>query len=185
MNREGLIKAALIGGVALGVLSALPVIGAFNCLCCAWVIGGGVLAAHLYIKESPVMVTLGNGVLLGLLTGAIGAVVDTVFSVPLHMALSGLGMGIAEQLKEMAEQVSGMPPEARDMLRSMASGGLGIGGVLFFVAALFKLLVYSIMAMLGGALGVAVFEKRTPSVVSPYQAPPVNIPPPPDLPGEP
>ncbi len=186
MNRESMFKPALIGGVALGVLSALPVIGAFNCFCCAWVIGGGILAAHLYVKDSPNVVTLGNGVVLGLITGMIGALVDTVFSIPLHMAMSGVGMGVAEQLREMAEEIPNMPPEARELLRSIAAGGVGIGGVIFFVAALIKLFVYGIVAMLGGVLGVALFEKRTPGSHLPsdmptYQPPPANIPPP-DIP---
>ncbi len=187
MNRENMFKPALIGGVALGVLSALPVIGAFNCFCCAWVIGGGILAAHLYVKDSPTAVTLGNGVLLGLITGVIGALVDTIFSIPLHMAMSGVGMGVAEQLREMAEEIPNMPPEARELLRSMAAGGVGIGSVLFFFSALFKLFIYGIVAMLGGVLGVALFEKRTPGARGPgdmptYQPPPVSVPPPPDTP---
>jgi len=71
MNKDSFLKSALIGGVALGVLSALPVLGAVNCLCCAWVIGGGMFAAHLYVKEAQLPVTLGTGVLLGLLAGVI------------------------------------------------------------------------------------------------------------------
>ncbi len=35
---------ALIGGVILGVLSAVPFVNALNCLCCLWVIAGGVVA---------------------------------------------------------------------------------------------------------------------------------------------
>ncbi len=187
MNRESMFKPTLIGGVALGVLSALPVIGAFNCFCCAWVIGGGMLAAYLYVKDSPIVVTLGNGVLLGLITGMIGALVDTVFSIPLHMAISGAGMGVAEQLREMAEEIPNMPPEARDLLRSMAAGGVGIGGVVFFIAALLKFFIYGIVAMLGGVLGVALFEKRTPGPpvagdLPTYQPPPASVPPPPDIP---
>ncbi|NWG13036.1 MAG: hypothetical protein HXY20_05815 [Acidobacteria bacterium] len=177
MNRESMYRPALIGGVALGVLSALPVIGAFNCACCAWVIGGGMLAAHLYVKDSPTAVTLGNGVLLGLITGLIGAFVDTVFSIPLHMAMSGVGMGVAEYLREMAEEIPNMPPEARDVLRSLAASGVGIGSVFFFIAALLKFFIYGIVAMLGGVLGVALFEKRTPgsripAEMSAYQPPP-------------
>lgn len=53
MNQEGMLKPALTGGVLLGILSALPFVSAFNCLCCAWVIGGGMLAAHLFVSSSP------------------------------------------------------------------------------------------------------------------------------------
>jgi len=182
MNQESLLKSALISGVALGVLSALPVISAVNCLCCAWVIAGGVLAAYLQVKNSVTAVSLGTGVLLGLVTGIIGAVVDTLFSIPLAMAMSGMGLGFAEQLRHMVEEVPSMPPEARETLRSLASGGVGVGSALFIFSAFFKLLVYGIMAMIGGALGVALFEKRKPGdpgVPAAYQPP---VPPPPTFP---
>jgi len=183
MNQDSFLKSALIGGVALGVLSALPVLGAVNCLCCAWVIGGGMLAAHLYVKDSPVPVTLGTGVLLGLLAGVIGAVVDTLFTIPLHMALRGSAV-MTEQLKEWADELPNLPGEYREMLRSLAGGGTAIGSFLFVATAFFKLVVYGIVAMLGGALGVAVFEKRKigtpgPDVSPPYEPPGGFTPPPP------
>ncbi len=192
MNQDSFLKSALIGGVALGVLSALPVLGAVNCLCCAWVIGGGMLAAHLYVKDSPMPVTLGTGVLLGLLAGVIGAVVDTLFTIPLHMALRGSAV-MTEQLREWADELPNLPGEYRDMLRSVASGGPAIGSFLFIVTAFFKLVVYGIVAMIGGALGVAVFEKRKigapgPDVTPPYEPPsvgPVSPPPPPPPPESP
>lgn len=183
MNQDSFLKSALIGGVALGVLSALPLLGAVNCLCCAWVIGGGMLAAHLYVKDSPNPVTLGTGVLLGLLAGVIGAVVDTLFTIPLHMALSGSAL-MTEQLRGLADEFPNLPVEWRDMMRSLASGGTAMGSFLFVVGAFLKLVVYGIVAMLGGALGVAVFEKRKigtqgPDVRPPYEPPGGITPPPP------
>src|SRR5512136_2122581 len=127
MNEERMLKPALIGGVLLGILSSLPVISAFNCVCCAWVIGGGVLAAYLYVKDSPVPVTLGRGVGLGLLTGVIGSVVSALFYIPLHLVLRRSGMGIVEQMKQSMSQVPNLPPETRQMLESLSSGeGLSI-----------------------------------------------------------
>ena len=43
---------ALLGGLFIGVLSALPIVGICNC-CCLWIVGGGVLAAYLAAAESP------------------------------------------------------------------------------------------------------------------------------------
>ncbi len=190
MDQEGMLKPALIGGVLLGVLSAIPVIGAFNCVCCAWVIGGGMLAAHLYIKGSPVAVTLGRGVGLGLLTGVIGAVVDTLFSIPLHIALRSVGMGFVEQMREILDQIPNLPPETKDALRSMFSDGGGFSVLFLILGGLFKVVIYGIMAMLGGAIGVALFEKRKPG--TPYGAPgpfppspPSDLPPPPPPPIDP
>lgn len=186
MNQESLLKPALIGGVALGVLSALPVLGAVNCLCCAWVIGGGMLAAHLYVKDSPNPVTLGTGVLLGLLAGAIGAVVDTLFTIPIHMALSRSAL-MTEQLTELADEIPNLPSEYKEAMRSLASGGAAMGGFLFVIATFFKLVVYAFVSMLGGALGVAVFEKRkigtqSSDVGPPYVPPTGGMAPPPPPP---
>jgi len=178
---EGMLKSALIGGVLLGVLSAVPVIKALNCFCCAWVIGGGILAAHLYVKSAPFAVTLGQGVGLGLMAGIIGAVVDTIFSIPLSILLSRMGFGMAE-MREMFERIPSLPPETREALRTVfAKGG---PGVLFeLLAGVFKVIIYGLMAMMGGAIGVAIFEKRklrpdTTQATVAYQPPtepPANI----------
>ncbi len=186
MNQEGLIKPALIGGVLLGILSVIPVISLGNCLCCAWIIGGGALASYLYVKSSPVGVTLGRGVALGLLTGAIGAIVDTVFSIPLQVLLSRLGMGASEEIQQMMDQIPQFPPELKRAVLSVLTGGKGINMVVIAFGAVFKLAIYSVIAMIGGALGVAIFEKRdtrgqTPGPPS-YQPPPdATLPPPSSL----
>lgn len=181
MNQEGMLKPALIGGILLGLLSALPFLSLFNCLCCAWVIGGGVLASHLYVKNSRFPVTLGTGIVLGLFTGAIGAVVDTLFTIPLDVVLSNMGLGFAEQAQQLSQQLPNIPPEMREALRYIGSGG-GFGIALILFTGLLKLVIYSLIAMLGGALGVALFEKRKPQERPPAYTPPAEIPPPPPPP---
>ncbi len=42
---------ALLGGLFIGMLSALPIVSVGNCCCCLWMIGGGVLAAYLRAAE--------------------------------------------------------------------------------------------------------------------------------------
>ncbi len=186
MNQEGMFKPALIGGVLLGILSAVPVIGAFNCFCCAWVIGGGMLAAHLYVKGAVTAVTLGTGVVLGLLTGVIGAVVDTLFSIPIQLALSS-ALGFGEQMQQVLERIPNIPPETRRFLGDLFSSGHGIGLFFFIASGFFKLVVYGAVGMLGGTIGVAVFEKRRPEPLGQPSAykPPVVPPPPPPAPPPP
>ncbi len=182
MNEERMLKSALIGGVLIGILSSLPVIGLFNCVCCAWVIGGGLLAAYLYVKDSSIPVTLGRGAALGLLTGVIGAFVFALFSIPLYMVMKNRsGGGFVEQMRQQLDQLPNMPPESRQMLLDFLSrGNVGILVVVF--GLVFVLVLYALFAMLGGTIGVAVFEKRKPGApptgASQYQ-PPINLPPPP------
>ena len=65
---------ALLGGLFIGVLSALPVVQICNC-CCLWIIGGGLLAAYLQQQNQPVSLTLAQGARIGLLAGLIGSCV--------------------------------------------------------------------------------------------------------------
>ena len=45
-------QAALLGGLFIGVLSALPIINLANC-CCLWIVGGGAIAAYLAQQQHP------------------------------------------------------------------------------------------------------------------------------------
>jgi len=185
MNQEGMLKPALIGGVVLGILSALPIISAVNCLCCAWVIAGSMLAANLYVKSSSVAVTLGRGVGLGFLTGAIGAVVDVLFAIPIHLMMRGMGVNFMEPLREAVEQIPNIPPETKEALGSIFTEGSGSGIFFIIAGGFFTLFIYSIVGMLGGALGVAIFEKRRPGAIvgrprcAPEPVPSTDFPPPP------
>jgi len=158
------------------------VIRAGNCLCCAWVIGGGILASYLYVKSSPIAVTLGRGVAIGLLAGAIGAVVDTMFSIPLELLLSKIGLGPADLIRQLTEQFPQLPQEFKKTLIAMAQSGRGIGAAWIVMSAVSKLVVYSVLAMLGGTIGVAIFEKRDrsgrPPAETPIYRPPTDPTPP-------
>ena len=183
MNQEGMLKPALIGGVVLGILSALPIFDLVNCFCCAWVIAGGVLAANLYVKSSSMAVTLGRGVGLGFLTGAIGAVVHILFAIPIALMRKAMGVNLMEPLREWMEQIPNLPPETKEALASVLSEEPGLGS--FIVGGFGTLFAYCIAGMLGGMLGVAIFEKRDPGTMTgppPIPgppAPPMDFPPPP------
>jgi hypothetical protein len=184
MNEERMWKPAVIGGVLLGILSSLPVINLFNCFCCAWVIGGGIFAAYLYVKDSPVAVTLGRGVAIGLLAGAVGSIVSVLFSLPLQRLMNKEGFGVMEQVRQMVEQIPNLPSETRDRFRALTSRD-DLNLFLYVMGTLFMLGINCVMAMLGGTIGVALFEKRKPRdpwTQAPPDEPPANLPPPPDAP---
>jgi hypothetical protein len=186
MSNEGMLKPALIGGVLLGILSALPLIGSFNCVCCAWVIGGGLLAARLYVKDSPSPVTLGRGATLGLLSGLIGAFVYALFTIPIFLMMKKSGINIMEQVRQRIEQWPNVTPEMREFLQNMSVPS-EMGVLIFVLTMIFTLVIFCLFAMLGGTIGVALFEKRKtgapPRDVLPYQ-PPEPPPPPPPTDGE-
>jgi hypothetical protein len=155
-------------------------LSAGNCFCCAWVIAGGVLAAHLYVKGSSVAVTLGSGAGLGILTGVLGGIVDSVFSLPLHFLLRRAGLDLVEDLRKTLEQIPSIPQETRDALLSILSDSSGFSIAMFLIGGIFKVILYAVMAMIGGMIGVAIFEKRKPGEGGPgFGVPPMPPPPPP------
>src|SRR6186997_2833308 len=81
------LQPALLGGVTIGVLSALPVINIANC-CCAWILFGGALAAYLMQQNHPEPIQVGDGAIVGLLAGVTGAFVWLVLSIPIGIAMA-------------------------------------------------------------------------------------------------
>ena len=167
---QGRLQPVLLGGLFIGVMSALPIVSAGNCCCCMWVIGGGVLAVYLRQQQLPASVTAAEGALVGLMAGLIGGVVGALLSIPVHMLLGPMQ---AEWINRILNSNPDMPPEARDMAqRMMAGSGMRIVGMLVNIC------VSVVFGLVGGLLGVAIFKKNTPP--PPPPTPPVTtIPSPP------
>jgi hypothetical protein len=160
----GKLKPALAGGVALGIASAVPGLNLVNCACCALVLGGGMLAAYLYLKRSPpsAQAPYGDGALVGIAAGVVGAIVATLLSIPMapvNQAITrSLGMGgDPEQLREALAEAD-LPPQIEDLLVSLSSGEITVAGLLIGFA--FNLILFSLFAMVGALIGVAVFHKK-------------------------
>jgi len=145
------LKPALIGGVILGVLSAIP---AVNYCCCIWALVGGLIAAKMYIKASPNPVTPADGAIVGAMAGGVGVVLIIVVGIPLYLILGTAMLSMMQGVMQNAD--SG---QAAQFNEAMAASG----GVTFFNAikgALLSSVVAVIFAAVGGLLGVALFEKR-------------------------
>jgi hypothetical protein len=96
----------------MGVLSALPFVSAGNVCCCLWLIVGGLVAAYLLQQNQPAPITPGDGALVGLLAGLIGAVVQTLVSIPISLLLGPMERQMMQRVVEMA---GNMPPEIREL----------------------------------------------------------------------
>ena len=155
------IQPALIGGVAIGVLSALPVINLANC-CCAWILFGGGLAAYLMQQSHPEPIMIGDGAIVGLMAGMIGAFVWLIASVPINLAMAPFQSQMAQQTLRNASEIA---PELRELLERFSNGPvIGLGMLIGF----FLMLVVSTMfGMLGGLFGALLFRKNQPPVVPP------------------
>jgi hypothetical protein len=148
---------ALIGGLVLGVLSALPIVAFGNVCCCLWVVSGGAVSAYALQQRQTTPVTPGEGALLGLLAGLIGTFVYLMLSVPISLLMAPLEQRVVERLTTLGN----LPPEFRDYANRPA--GLRMVGVL--LDFLIRLFVNAIFSTIGGVLGAIMFVKKTSGVV--------------------
>lgn len=158
------LQPALAGGVMIGVLSALPVINLANC-CCAWVLFGGAMAAYLMQQNHPEPIHAGDGALVGLYAGVVGAFVWLFTSIPINLVMAPLQRGMAQR---MMDNAAGLPPEFRAVFEGASTGAVvGVGTLLMFFVMLF---VGGLFAALGGLFGALMFRKK--DVVVPPPIPP-------------
>ena len=152
MKASAVILAALIAGVIAGVLNSIPLI---CCGICFWLLLAGFIAVPLYqaFDKPARTLTASQGLILGLLAGVAAAIVASIFgllrgSVSIDEALTAVrAYDQLEPLVPYLEQASRL-------------GGDG-GGLVQLWSTLCNLVVYSIIGLLGGLIGAAVFKKNS------------------------
>ena len=156
------IQPAIIGSIAIGVLSSLPIINLGNYFCCMWVVGGGALASWSLIKQNPGRLdklTIGDGAFVGVLSGIIGSIIGTLISLPFRLlAVEGL-----KSQKEAVEQLLNEHPEIdglmRDLILLLLSPEISVS--LLLVNLFLNLIIFSLFAMIGGIIMVVILKKET------------------------
>ncbi len=147
-----LTKPALMAGVLLGVLSAMPFL---NLCCLLWVGGAGVLAVYFLRTETPGMISAGTGASLGLLTGLIGSLIWQ----PLETLLRVLAG--PEDMRQARESISKMgifPPEVLEAMEPwLELFSDPLHPIVLLLGLLIKLILCGILTTLGGVLGASLF----------------------------
>lgn len=156
--RSRLLMPTFVGGLVIGVLSALPVISAGNLCCCLWVVAGGAVASYLLQQNQTAPITAGDGALVGALAGLVGAVVSLVLSIPINLLISPFQQAMIESLRDSGANV---PPEFRQLFENAGSG------ILLFVSFLFMLFAGPLFAAIGGLIGAMMFRKPLPPPAPP------------------
>ena len=150
MNNK--LKAALLGGLIVGVVSGIiSLIPIVKMCCCLFGIGGGVVAGLIYIKGSPTRVSIGDGAMVGALAGVVGGIIYLVINLPIT-----LWLGAAEFERAFSQYGRQMPFS---------------GTVLIIVATIVGTFGLIILAAIGGILSVPIFEKRKEAIPPPPAAP--------------
>ena len=163
-----MIQAPLLGGLFIGILSALPVISWGNC-CCLWIVSGGALAAYLDQQNDQRPTTIGRGAFNGFLAGIIGALVWLVVSIALDIVLAPIRERFAQELIRIARD---MPPDAREALESFGTASPAGYAFNFFLL----LCAGGIFSTLGGMLGATFFRNDVPPALG-GPVPPPPLPP--------
>ena len=162
----------LLGGLFIGVLSALPLVSLANC-CCLWVITGGFLAAWVQQQNHDLPITIVDGMVVGLLAGFFGGIFHYLTALPLELFLGSLVNGMPDSFMRARQD---MPPEVRRLMNELGPQGMLLIGSLFFGA------ISLVFGMLGGVLGAAMIRKPpAPMPMAPMAPPPI----PPVPPSEP
>lgn len=145
----------------MGVLSALPLISAGNLCCCLWVICGGVMAAYLLQQNHSTPITPGDGALVGLFAGLIGAAVQVVVSIPINIVVGPMERAMVQRVMDIA---GNMPPEMREMLERYGGESRSIAFII--LRSVFSLFFFAcigaVFSTLGGLLGALIFKKDLP-----------------------
>ncbi len=154
---------ALIGGAALGILSSLPLVNLANCICCMWVIGGGALASWLLIKQHPGGAggaTYGDGAFVGVLSGIVGAMIATLISLPFRLLAAESLRSQQETIEELLNEYPEVEGTIRELILRLLSPDFSFTTLL--VNFLINLIVFSLFAMIGGIIMVAILKREPP-----------------------
>jgi len=148
---------ALVGGLFLGVLSALPIVYLGNC-CCLWILGGGIVAAYVLQQNQAAPITPGDGAMAGLLAGLLGAVIHFVLSIPIDIIAGPWERAFGQRLLEFANN-----PQLQDTfqrsLDEASQGGIAYVVIRRFGVFLVMLVIAGAFSTVGGVLGSLMFKK--------------------------
>lgn len=150
MNNK--IKSGMLIGLILGVLSvtttaisSIPSLrgtGSYlGCCNCLWPIVAGILGVFWYVKSSPIPATIGDGAVIGLMVGLVGGLINLIIGLPIQYFIAGM---------------ENIDAQIRQLNPNFPLSGLS----LMIIAGIIGLIIVIILAMIGGLLGIPIFEKR-------------------------
>ncbi|HEY7752064.1 MAG TPA: hypothetical protein VH917_07205 [Ignavibacteriaceae bacterium] len=156
---------AVLCGFGAAVFTTIP--GIKNIACCLVLPLAAVISLYLYrrVTHEQSKIPTGTGLLLGFLTGVAAAIFGSVFDILITFITKSndLITGLP-QSKSLIQNwnLGPLVEESIKMLEDMAdeiqtSGFSILYSILITIS---NLLVYSIFGFLGGALGLAIFNKR-------------------------
>ncbi len=169
MEKPSKQRAALLGGLVIGLVSGIPGLSLINCCCCAGILIGGALSVYLYKEEfTAEMPPLESSdvLILSIIAGIIGALVATVVSGMVSILFGPveteffrkITARIIDKLASQGALQQNSIDEIQNRLEQAAKEKLSFGSILR--SLIFTLIIYPIFSMLGGLIGFSIFGKK-------------------------
>ena len=165
---------ALYGGVIMALLTTVPFLNLINCLCCAGLLLGGVMAVYFYkqnFTSGTPPLTSGDCVLVGLMAGGTGAVIGAVLS---SIITALFGNVMIELILKWAEQFSqDIPEEFFKRIEEARFESMSVGK---FILELFvNFILYGIFGLVGGLIGYSIFRPKDVPMPPPAANSPITL----------
>ncbi|MGB9906817.1 MAG: hypothetical protein ACPLRR_05455 [Candidatus Saccharicenans sp.] len=155
LKENDLIIPALAGGALAGILSGIPFL---HCLCCLWVLAGGMVATYLVsnrASQQSLTYRLGDALLVGALSGVFGAVINLIIKIP----LTGYYLNWNRRfLESLARFVEDMPAGWEKWAEVNYQGW---NPFTFFLSLLLTSVIFAFLGAIGGLIGFSLFKPAT------------------------
>ena len=148
------VRAALLSASISALLTVIPIV---SLGCCLWVIGGGFVSVFIYSRRTGLVLSTGDGVRMGWITGLLTFVIGMVLTA-ISFAMARAAGGFREALQAALERSparSQVPQQIIDFLTSPAGIAMFLIGYLIL-----GFIVVVSLSIAGGALGAKVLEKE-------------------------
>lgn len=147
-------QSILLGAGVAGLLS-ISYLSLINCLCCLGVIIGGLAATWHYTETNKLTIKPGEGAVMGLAAGALGALAALFINFIL------IQMGIRHDQAMMTFFIDlfgdNMPREQYNELMAQRDAPVRFGS--YFLSQLLGVGISAVFGAVGGAIGAALFKK--------------------------
>jgi len=155
----------LIGGGAMTLSFIVPGLNFLNCICCAGIMGSAILGVWFYKKSFPADMpfTVGDGAIIGTLSGVAGAVMSTIAqTIMMGVWSSGLNEDILNQIEAALDQAAsqGSDPVAIDAVEQLVMSVIENPLLIFVVVFVMSLVVFVAFGALGGLIGGNIFKTK-------------------------
>lgn len=144
-------------------ISIFPVLNLLNVLCCAGIVIGGAAGTYYYgrqLEKAGGFIQNKDGIMIGLLSGIISAIVYVIFSTLIMMISQ---QNPVDLVYKMTEQYNiPIPPESEKMLQTVFNEYQknGFSTIMIGVELFSRIVSHCIFGPLGGLLAASIMNKR-------------------------